>query len=119
VAAENAPEAVNLGVAPAGIGVVAKFGDAPLQQTISVRSSSETEFGWSASENLPWLTLNQTSGQTPADLVATIDPSQLPVGTYTGKISFSSGQAGNSPFAITVTLQVTGHAIFVPLVRRT
>jgi hypothetical protein len=119
VTAENAPEAVNLAVAPFGIGVVAGFGGAPLQEPISVRSSSETEFAWAASENLPWLTLNQTSGQTPADLVATIDPSQLSVGTYTGKISFSSGQAGNSPVEITVTLQVTGHAVYLPLIRRT
>jgi hypothetical protein len=118
VTEEDTPEAVNLDVAPHGVSVAAGFGSAPVQQALSVRSSGDTELAWTASENIPWLALNQTTGQSPADLVLTFDPSHLPVGTYTGKISFSSGQTGNSPVEIVVTLQVTGHAVYIPLIRR-
>jgi hypothetical protein len=118
VTEEDTPEAANLTVAPFGVGVVARFGGAAAQQTLTVRSSGETEFAWTASENIPWLTLDKTAGQSPSELVVTIDPKNLPIGTHTGKITFSSGQAGNSPVEITVTLQVTGHTMYLPISRR-
>jgi hypothetical protein len=115
VAEEDIAEAVNLEVSPFGVSAVAPFGGGAIQEPISVRSSGDTEFAWTASESIPWLTLNTTTGQSPSELVATIDPSQLSVGTHTGTISFSSGQAANSPHEIVVTLQVTGKVMFVPL----
>jgi hypothetical protein len=118
VAQEGTPVAVNLTVAPFGAGMVAGFGGAPVQTTLTVRSSGETELNWTASENLSWLTLNSTAGQTPSDLLVTIDPSHLPVGTHIGKITFNSAQAGNSPFEVTITLQVTGQARFLPFITR-
>jgi hypothetical protein len=118
VTKEDTPEAVNLAVAPFGVGVVAGFGGPAVQQALTVRSSGDTEFAWTASESIPWLALDKTAGQSPSDLVLTIDPKNLPVGTYSGKISFSSGQAGNSPIEVTVTLQVTGRTVYLPLSRR-
>jgi hypothetical protein len=115
VAVESTPEAVNLDIAPYGVGVVVGMGEGSVQQTLSVRSTGDAELNWTASEGIPWLTLDSTSGATPSDVLLTIDPSHLHVGTYTGKITFSSDQAGNSPFEVNVTLEVTGHAIYLPL----
>jgi hypothetical protein len=117
IAQESAPVAVNLDAAPLGVGAVAAFGDPAFPYTMTLRSSSQTELDWSASEDIPWLTLPAPSGTTPSDLVLAIDPSQLRVGLHTGKITFTAAQAGNSPVEVNVTLQVTGKALFLPLLR--
>jgi hypothetical protein len=116
VTEEGTQEANQLVLAPFGVGVVAELFGAPVEHALTVRSSSETEIDWTASENLPWLALNTTSGQTPSDLVLTFDPSSLHVGTYSGKITFTSSQAGVSPVEVPVTLQVTGQALYLPYI---
>ena len=115
---ESTPEANNLDVAPVGAGAVVAVGSVPVTQTLSVRSSGEAVLDWTAGENLPWLTLNTGAGQTPTDPVLTINPGGMPVGIFTGTITFSSAQAVNSPFQVHVTLQVTGHAVYLPVVMR-
>jgi len=115
---ENAPEIINMELSPFGIGVVTVFGSPPVQEGLSVRSSSEAELGWTASEDIPWLSMDSSAGQTPSDLVLTIDPSGLAVGIYTGKITFISPDAGNSPMEVFVTLQVTGETIYLPLITK-
>ncbi|HVP20619.1 MAG TPA: hypothetical protein VMS73_02040 [Anaerolineaceae bacterium] len=119
VTPENTPLAINMDISPFGVGLVAAFRDAPFQTPVSIRSTGAGELNWTASKNVPWLTLPATSGQTPTDLSVTVDPSGLPVGTFYGKISFSSAQAGNSPLDVNVTLQVTGEATFLPLIKST
>jgi hypothetical protein len=111
-------EATNLNVAPFSVGVVAKIGDPPTTHTVTIHSSSGTEFNWNASENLPWLQLDATSGTTPSNLVLTVNPAGLPIGTHSGKITITSPQAGNSPYEINVVLQVVGHGIYLPMVVR-
>ena len=118
VTPEDTPLALNLDLAPFGVGQVVAFRAAPFQTTISIRSTGGTELSWSAAKNVPWLSLAATSGQTPTDLVVTIDPSQLPVGTHFGKVSFSSAQAGNSPFDVAISLQITGNAVFLPIIAK-
>jgi hypothetical protein len=117
IAEESAPVAVNLDVAPFGVGVVAAFGGASFTYTMTLRSTSQTELDWTASGDAPWLTLPAGSGTTPSDLALTIDPSGLRVGVHTAKITFTSAQAGNSPVAVNVNLQVIGKAVFLPLLR--
>jgi hypothetical protein len=119
IAEEDAPVALNLDAAPLGVGVVAAFGDPAFPYTLTLRSTSQVELDWTASEDAPWLSLADTSGTTPSDLMLTIDPSQLRVGLHTTKITFTSSQAGNSPVEVNVALQVTGKALFLPLVTRT
>ena len=118
VVPEDAVVATNLQAAPFGVGVITNFGDPVAPYTVTLRSSSATEITWTATENIPWLSLNAASGQTPSDLVLTIDPSQQTVGTHTGTIRFSSGQAGNSPVDLPVTLQINGHALYLPTIAR-
>ncbi len=111
--------ATNLQASPFGVGVNINFGDPVSPYTVTLRSSSATEINWTAAENIPWLSLNATSGQTPFDLVLTIDPSQQTAGTHIGTITFTSGQAGNSPVALPVTLQINGQVLlYLPVIRR-
>jgi hypothetical protein len=118
IADEAAPEPNNLDVAPVGVASVIAFPGSPVTQTLSVRSSGEGVLDWTASENIPWLTLDTNAGDTPTDPVATIDPSGMPVGTFNGTITFTSTQAVNSPFEVNVTLQVTGQVVYLPLIMR-
>jgi hypothetical protein len=118
VAEAGAEEPGALAVAPFAVGLTVEFNSAPVQQPLSVQSSSEQEFSWTASETIPWLTLAAASGQTPADVVATIDPGALAVGVHSGVIVFSSSQPGVSPISVPITVQVTGHSLYVPMARR-
>jgi len=118
VAEEGAAEANELDVAPIALGVTVAIGSAPVQETLSLRSSGESEISWTASEDTPWLTLAATSGQTPADLVVRIDPSELPAGTHTGLITFTSSEEGASPVIVPVTVQVIGEAVYLPITMR-
>jgi hypothetical protein len=118
IAEEGAAEALSLDAAPLGIAVVAPLGAPALPYTITLRTTGETELDWTAAEDIPWLSLESASGQTPTDLVATIDPSQLPVGLHCGTITFTSAGAGNSPVVVPVTLQVSGYALRLPMISR-
>ncbi len=117
IAQESAPVALNLDAAPLGVGLVAAFGDPAFPYTMTLRSTSQIELDWNASADAPWLTLPAASGSTPSDLALTIDPSHLGVGLHTAKITFTAAQAGNSPVEVNVALQVTGKALFLPLLR--
>jgi hypothetical protein len=117
VTQEGTPKPVNFDLTP-GVGLVAQIGDPVIPYTLTVRSSGDTEFDWTASSDAPWLGLGASSGQTPSDLDLTIDPGHLSVGTHVGQITFSSAQAGNSPAVVTITLQITGKTLYFPLVTR-
>jgi hypothetical protein len=116
VADENFIEPLQLDVAPFGVGVVAVFGSAPQDVDVSLLSSGDTEIDWTAAEDIPWLSVTTNAGQTPVDLVLTVDPGLLPLGTHIGTITFTSPQAANSPVVLTVNLQVTGNKVNLPLI---
>jgi hypothetical protein len=118
VAEESALEPLSLQVSPFGIVVVAALNSPPVQEPLSVRSMSDTEIDWTVSEDIPWLSVDQSGGPTPADLVITFDPTGLPVGQHSGVITFTSPQAANSPLEVAVTLQITGFAQYLPSIIR-
>ena len=118
ISEESVPVAVNMELSPFSTGVVVAFHSPAVQQPLTVRSLSAAELDWTASESIPWLSLDQSSGTSPADLVMTIDPTGLSVGMYSGTITFTSPTAVNSPQMVTVNLQVTGHVIYLPSLRR-
>lgn len=115
---EAAPEATNLELAPASVFVSAGFGGPAVPYPLTLRSSSETEINWTASEDLPWLSLDQSAGLTPSDLTLTFDPSGLRVGIYTGVVTFTSDQPGSSPIEMMVTMQVDGEVLYLPALSR-
>uniref|UniRef100_Q01S71 BACON domain-containing protein n=1 Tax=Solibacter usitatus (strain Ellin6076) TaxID=234267 RepID=Q01S71_SOLUE len=91
----------------------------PLPQPVhlSVTSSgANVSFSASVSPATGWLSvasitpLNLVTGQTPGDVRLAIDPTGLAPGTYQSSIVLTSGDAGNSPLTVPVTLTVRAAA---------
>ncbi|HUU01422.1 MAG TPA: C25 family cysteine peptidase, partial [Myxococcota bacterium] len=61
---------------------------------------------YSASVTASWLALDHASGQTPDNLVVSVDHDALELGTYEGEIVIESAGAGNGDFRVPVTLNV-------------
>lgn len=118
ISVEGITETLNLDVSPFMVGIVVGYNQPVDPYTVTLRTSGESEIAWIASESIPWLSVSTLSGTTPNDIVLTFDTSLLIVGNNTGKITFTSGQAANSPIEIIVNVQVTGHAIYLPFVLR-
>lgn len=118
IAEEGSIEANNLESSPAGIYVTTGFGDPAIPYIVTLRSSGETELDWDLSEDIPWLSVGQNTGTTPSELTLTFDPSGLPVGIYSEVIQINSDQASNNPLELLVTLQVTGEALYLPVIFR-
>ena len=82
---------------------------APASQTLHLTSSG-ANFSFAVSGSTTsggnWL-LVPTRGTTPGDISVGINPTGLSPGTYTGKVTFTSTDAGNSPQAVPVTLKVS------------
>ena len=113
---ENTQEASILELAPTSVYVIAEYGGPVVTYPLTVRSSSDTEITWSASENISWLSLDQSAGTTPSDLTLTFDPQGLQVRFYTGVVTLTSNQAGSSPIELLVTLQVNGNSLYLPAI---
>ena len=118
ISPEDAVEALSLDASPYTLGLVAGIGETIAPFTVTLRTSGDAELNWNASENIPWLSLEMTSGTTPSDLVLTFDPTLLHVGDNAGKITITSDQADNSPIEMFVTIQVTGFATYLPGILR-
>jgi len=118
ISPEDAAETLTLNAAPLTVGLVAGFGEAVEPFTVTLRTSGDTELGWGASENIPWLSLGATSGTTPTDLTLTFEPSLMHVGHNIGTIVITSNDAENSPINIPVSIYVTGEAIYLPSILR-
>lgn len=115
---ENTVEVLNLDAAPLGVGAVLGFGEGGTTYTLTLHSSASTGISWTASESISWLTMSTKSGTTPSEIVLTIDPTGLPVGSYNGTITFQSSDAANTPITIPVSLQITGYSIYLPVLQR-
>jgi hypothetical protein len=116
ISEEDAPEVNILEANPSVIYLVGEFQGPSQHITDTLRSSGDTEMDWSASEDIPWLTLDQSSGKTPSELGMTVNPSGLSVGLHSGIITFNSPQSTGAPLELLVTLQVNGNAVFLPSV---
>jgi hypothetical protein len=117
IAEENAPEPASLDVAPFEIVVNADYASPTVPYTVTVRSTGESQLDWTVSKDSSWLSLGQNSGKTPSDLVLSIDTGNLSVGTHTARLTFSSPEVGNTPLEVVVTVQISGEAIYLPLVK--
>ena len=108
----NVSNSALLSVSQPAINVTAIAGVvSPSVQTISVTSTNSTALTFlaTASTNpvgLTWLAVTPNSGNTPNNLQATINPTGLAVGVYTGSITVSSSTSGVPALTIPVTLTV-------------
>ena len=83
----------------------------PASQNISVGGgSSILPFTVTAAVTTPagggWLSVSPNSGTSPLAVKVTVNPTGLPIGTYTGTITVTAPAAGNSPRSAAVTLTV-------------
>jgi hypothetical protein len=112
-----------LAVAPSGPNFVVELGSAAVQiQTLSLRNLAAGELTWTATENIPWLALSITSGATSADPELQVNAAGLPLGSYSGAITFTAVAAGaGSVPSQTVkvylsVIPVAGYQVYLPLV---
>jgi len=86
-------------------------GPAPQAQTVSVSASGNAAVPYSAAATTSsggnWLSVSPASGTTPGTVTASVNPSGLTVGSYTGTITITSSGASNSPQTVTVNLTVS------------
>lgn len=81
---------------------------APAQGSRSFNlASSMAGLAWSATVDVPWLTLSQGAGRTPSTVALSVDGANLEAGTYKGTISILAPGAVPAQAAISLTLAVS------------
>jgi murein DD-endopeptidase MepM/ murein hydrolase activator NlpD len=103
--------APTLSVSTASLSFASQVGGDPPAQTVSISNSGGGTLNWSASEDIPWLTVSPATGtlssaQNAAAAVA-VATAGLTAGTYNGTINFTASGASGSPKTIAVTLTIT------------
>ncbi len=89
---------------PAGITFTGKYqGTNPTAQNLGL-SASQGSMTWLASTNQSWLTLNASSGITPATIAVSANTAGKAAGTYQGAITLTP--ASGTPVNVPVTLNV-------------
>lgn len=79
-------------------------GLAPASQALSITNTGERTLNWTLSKTQPWLSLDSTSGTTPASINVSVSPAGLTTGTYQDAITITAPEAGKSPQTVAVTL---------------
>lgn len=70
----------------------------PMTETLNINNAGGGTLNWTATSDVPWLTLNTTSGTAPASLTLTAQPSGIPNGSaLSGYLTLTSSAVGNQP----------------------
>lgn len=75
-------------------------------QAFLITNSGVGTLNWSITDNRVWLSCNPTSGNNSGVVKVNVNPSGLAAGTYTGTITVTDPQAGNSPQHLVVNLRI-------------
>ena len=117
---EFAPGSPAIACSPASFSSVAYVDGPPDEQTISIRNSGSGLLEWEIVEQCPWLEVSPSSGQSAgeiAEVVVSIDASELSIGIYAGTFDIVASGAVNSPRTVHVTLRVwTGYPTIQSLI---
>jgi sugar lactone lactonase YvrE len=79
----------------------------PLSQTVGVETSNVTTLAWSVFSDSSWLSVSPAGGTAAALTTISVTSAALPVGTYTGYLTFSAPGAIGDGSKITVNLTVS------------
>ncbi len=104
------PQPPLIQVTPGSLSFSAVQGGAnPSAQTLTISNAGGGTLNWTASTNVPWLSVSPTSGSAPPPSSATVSVNiaGLPVGTHSGLITITAEGATNSPLTVPVTLTIT------------
>jgi uncharacterized protein (TIGR03437 family) len=98
---------------PAGFGAFTIVqGGNPISQSISLSSTDPaTPVGYTATSPTPWISLQNTQGNTPQQLVVNVFPGTLTQGIYSGSIVISSASLLGNSIIIPVTLTITPNTV--------
>ncbi len=85
-------------------------------QTVALSSTGgPASYTATVGSNTSWLVISPATGQTPATLNVSIQPTGLSAGTYTGTIAITSPSSASSP-AASITVNLTVSAIPKPVI---
>jgi len=104
------PQPPLIQVTPGSLSFSAVQGGAnPAAQTLTISNTGGGTLNWTASANVPWLSISPTSGSAPPPSSATVSVNiaGLPVGRHSGLITITAPGATNSPLTVPVTLTIT------------
>jgi hypothetical protein len=85
-------------------------GALPAAQSIGVTNSGGGTLSWSASANVPWITLSET----PNGFTVSVNPAGLTPGVHPGTISVIAPDATNNPQTVSVALTVNSSVQVLP-----
>lgn len=77
-------------------------------QIIYIDNSGTGELNWHAQSNSDWLNITPLSGANSGTITASVNPTGLQPGTYSGTVIITDSNAVNSPQSVSVTLKVYG-----------
>ena len=118
LSAPNSPQTINVTLnvivpppaivaSPANMSFDALAGQPnPPTQALAIQNGGIGSFNWTATTDVPWLSISAGSGATPASISVSANSSSLPAGEYTGHVIISATGIANSPQSIPVTLSV-------------
>jgi glucose/arabinose dehydrogenase len=107
----TAPPPPALAISPAALGFSAtQGGAAPPSQPVSVTNTGSGSLSFTVSDDAPWLSAAPASGNAPATVNVSVNPTGLAPATYTGTVTVNGGAAGTRTVAVTlsVTAPATG-----------
>ncbi len=108
-ATEGGTSIPTISTSPASLTFTGVVGGAnPATQPLNIINVGSGTLVWGASSSASWLTLAPNSGTAPSTISASVDITGLAAGSYTATISVASPIANNSPYAVPVTLVLTG-----------
>jgi len=84
-------------------------GAIPAVPSVQITNTAGGVLVWSATSNVPWLTVTPASGTAPSTIGLLLSPTGLTAGSYTGTVLISATGATNTPFSITVGLAVAAN----------
>jgi Subtilase family/Viral BACON domain len=95
-------------VSPSSMSFVGMFGGISTEgQTLNISNNDPSLLDWTASSDVPWLTISPASGSAPSTSpTVSVDLSGLSIGSYTGTITISSTNPSAKPVTVPVRLIV-------------
>jgi len=86
----------------------------PPAQTVALTVDTTGTFTWSAAASTVsggnWLSVSPATGSFPGTLTVSVSTAALAAGNYSGAITLTTANVGNSPLVISVALRVTASA---------
>src|SRR5262249_21144452 len=77
----------------------------PAAQNLTISNLGSGTISWTASTDVPWLTLTTSAGNTPSSTSVGINTAGLALGTFVGHVTVTASGVANSPQVLTVNLR--------------